>query len=203
MPNILKDIRTCLYDASIAEGDTIKEVDDGSSGTRNKVSVLPSQENGRQVHTAISLVSGAIIHTDSTIRLRLMNERIPMVRVSPQTSGSTLTSIYGALETVNTSTRRCGVLTKGVVLFRNSGRMAGTPPTNILRELPDTGIGGSIIGPGSSTVTGDVESNSGTVQYGTTGLDPIGSHLILGKVGNYVLVQLGADCVERLATIYT
>ena len=186
MPNILKKIRTCQYDSSIADGDEIKQVDDGSSGTRNKVSVLPSYEDGRMVYTAVSL-------TDP-VGDTGMNEGIGTVRVTPQTSGGNKVSVYGALETLNTATQRCGVLIKGVVLFRNTG-LYGLSADDGPHELPVVGIGRAILGPNPATA--GFGSNDGSVQYNRTTFQPVGSHVILGRIGNYILVELGSDCLKR------
>lgn len=198
MPNILKEIRTCQYDNTIANAQgVIEEVDDGSSGTRNKVSVLPVYEDGRKVHTAVSSTDNvAIGQSDATnTRLTCMNESIGTVSVSPNSTANNASVIYGALETVNTGTQRCGVLTKGTVLFRNTGLFGlsadiGPHPVDLGR------IGGAIVGP--TRATAGFGDNAGTVQYGrTTFTSTVGTGVILSRVGNYVLVQLEGNALNR------
>ena len=203
MPNLLKEIRTCQYTSSVADANgNIQTVHDASSGTRNEVSVLPVEENGRRVHSAVSLTAGeAIGQADAaSTRLTSMNEGIGTVEVTPSATPPNGSIVYGALETVNPSTQRCGVLTKGTVLFRNAG--LGPATTSGIRSLPDTAIGSGIVGSAPTTtatlLTGTVQAATNT--YG----DTIGTHIILSKIGNYVLVQLGGNALKRpLGLLYT
>ena len=124
-----------------------------------------------------------------------MNESIGTVSVSPNSTANNASVIYGALETVNTGTQRCGVLTKGTVLFRNTGLFGlsadiGPHPVDLGR------IGGAIVGP--TRATAGFGDNAGTVQYGrTTFTSTVGTGVILSRVGNYVLVQLEGNALNR------
>ncbi len=204
MPNILKEIRTCQYDDSIADANgVIQEVYDASARPRNLVSVLPSQENGRKVHTAVTLTSDTAIGQDDadSTRLTNMNDGIGTVQVVRQSTPPNSFPIYGALETVNTGTQRCGVLTKGVVLFRNTG--LGPAASSTFRTLPDTALGCGITGPTSNSIVGDHVLDGAVQAAITTFPSIVGAGVILGGIGNYVLVQLEGNALQRPGLLYS
>ena len=170
MPNLLDNIQSCQYNDTIATGDTIGKVKSVDS-TRVDVDVTPVIEGGRKVYTAVELILG-----DSDQESIVTSEVAPAVSVARAGIG---TEIYGALETVNTATQRCGVLTDGIVIFRNS--ILSTPD-----NPEDSDIGKSIRPPVPASVT--PSDNNGCI---TVGADSnIGKGTILSYVGQYFLVDL-------------
>lgn len=199
MSNILDHIQTCQYLREVDANNTIanaageiqqvKSVD----STRVDVDVTPVIENERRVYTPVSLIEG-----DTGQQGIALNESSPVVEVSQEAGLGALATIYGALETVNTGTQRCGVRTSGTVLFRKTSNQGPTAGHAF-------DVGNTIVGPrphNNPTLAGD---NDGSVQvnpvnlvsdvdFGGTSLSFLESRggigTILGFVGNYLLVQL-------------
>lgn len=199
MPNILDDIRTCQYDGTIATGDTLGQVRDGSSPDADRVlvDVTPVDEGtpSRKVHTAVSVISGTTTQQGITV-----NESSPVVQVAQEASAGAEVTIYGALETINTATQRCGVRTSGTVIFRK------TLATGIA-DGATTDLGKSVLGPTENGTNSDFNHGSVSVDarefvYNvvfTSGSERADSRTarsgigtILGFVGPYLLVQLNS-----------
>ena len=92
---------------------------------------------------------------------------------------ATAGQVYGAIVTVNTATQRCGVLTDGVVIFRqeHTSDVAGTTTT----------VGRAIKGPPVNATAGD---DDGTVAITDGTAADLGRGVILSYVGRYLLVDL-------------
>lgn len=207
MPNLLEHIRTCQYDSSIVNANgEIGQVRDGSSPDANRslVDVTPIEESNRKVHTAVSIIAGTSDQQSITL-----DESSPVVQVVRGAAERAEATIYGALENINTSTQRCGVRTTGTVIFRK------TAPTGTVTGSASD-LGKSVIGPRVNSTTGRERYNDGSVQVdnrtfvyeSSATYDPgppiavnISSNLaptrngigiVLGFVGNYLLVQLDA-----------
>ncbi len=175
MANILDNIQNCQYDDTIVDSDgnirTVKSVE----SPRADVDVTPVQEgtSNRKVYTAVELIEAS-----GTQRTASIAEVAPLVRVALEGAG---TNIYGALETINTKTQRCGVLTSGVVVFRKTAATGAADGV--------TGdIGKSVEKAPANTNSGEMGFNNGTVAVSaTTG---VGKGIILSYVGPYLLVDL-------------
>ena len=172
MPNLLDNIQTCQYDISIAVGDTIGKVK-SVQNPRVDVDVIPVIEGGRKVHTAIDLVD-----IDSTTRSASLDGSMPVVGVAQASP------IYGALETVNTSTQRCGVLTEGIVIFRKAGASL-TEAIPVDGTASDIGRSVDVALPGPTMSTS--QDNDGCV---TSAAHGVGKGIILSYDGPYLLVDL-------------
>lgn len=173
MANILDNIQSCQYDTTIVDANgNIGKVKNVES-PRVDVDVTPVQEgtSNRKVYTAVELLLGT-----GPQRTTATSEVAPLVGVARE---NVATNIYGALETVNTNTQRCGVLTSGVVVFRKTAATGAADGV--------TGdIGGSV--EKAPTNTGTAGDNNGTVAVSaTTG---VGKGIILSYVGPYLLVDL-------------
>ena len=197
MPNLLEHIQTCQY--LLASGNTIADargviqtVKDGATTGREDVSVTPVQEGNYRVHTPVTIIQGS---TSPNRQMVALAENAPVVKVTEEADLRSEEIIYGALESINTSTQRCGLPTTGTVIFRKTDADDG-----LAGVVGDLGKG--VVGPLTATTTGD---NKGSVQvdplYVTTaappptdGANPIrnGKGAILGFVDNYLLVQLDA-----------
>lgn len=176
MPNILDSMQTCQYNTTIVTAaGTLAKVKSADTPPVD-VDVTPVQEGTakRKVYTAVELLSGA----DDTFRSNVVSQVAPLVGVA---RSGVATNIYGALETVNTETQRCGVLTEGVVIFRKTG--AGGPEVGAT-----TDIGKPVQVAPARTGGGTPTDNHGTVVASTT--TGIGKGIILSYTGNYLLVDL-------------
>ena len=171
MASILDNIQSRQYnpaDSTIANADGVLGQVKTAESTARDVDVTPIQEgtSGRKVYTAVELLPGSTVQQATAV-----NQATPLVRVLQQ--AGTAGQVYGALETVNTDTQRCGVLTDGiVVLRRTSGSTAAT-----------SDVGRSIIGSSSGS-----NDDHGTVDVGS-GTD-LGKGIIISYVDRYLLVDL-------------
>ena len=181
MPNILDSIQTCQYLVTPDSDNTIAnaagEIQQVKSAEtpRADIDVTPVQEGSsrRKVHTAVEILPGSSNNQSTTI-----SEIAPLVGVIREGGSTDSRKIYGALETINTSIQRCGVLTEGVVIFRKTD--ASGPADGVFND-----IGKRVENaPVNTTVAGE---NAGTVAVAT---GSIGKGIILSYDGPYLLVDL-------------
>ena len=172
MASILDNIQSCQYDATIANANGVLGKVKTAESTRRDVDVTPIQEgtSGRKVYTAVELLPGS-----TTQQATAVSQATPLVGVIQENAAAR--QVYGALETVNAETQRCGVLTDGIVVLRqeHTSDVAGTTTT----------VGRSIVGPPVNTTMGD---DDGTVAI--AGGTDLGKGIIISYVGRYLLVDL-------------
>ena len=179
MPNLLDNIQSCQYNSSIAVGDTIGKVKNVQN-PRADVDVIPVIEGGRKVYTAVEVAAG---NYNS-----VLDTTTPLIQTSTEPAGATdpIRSVYGALETVNTATQRCGVLTDGVVIFRKTSATGADDG-----ESGD--IGRNISGPIRNPTSGGENNGSVSVTVSVPADLNKGKGAVLAYDGPYLLVDLGAN----------